>query len=77
MTVVLDRLEHRLMRVQDPHGMFFEAVFRTAEERDTIALVLRDLAGDSFELRNTPPYQAGYVAPQDAAFEEEEEEDEM
>lgn len=44
--------------------MFFDVTFRDGEERDVYALTLRELAGDSLELRNAPEYMAGF-APSD------------
>lgn len=51
--------------------MFFDVTFRNGEERDVYALTLRELAGDSLELRNAPEYMAGYTPPSDDDGDEE------
>lgn len=58
-------------QIEDAEKMFFDVTFRNGEERDIYALTLRELAGDSLELRNAPEYMAGYT-PSDEEGEEEE-----
>lgn len=55
---VLDRVDHFRMKVVHEDGMFFDCIFSTPEVRDLHALVLRELAGDSIEMRNDPQYMA-------------------
>jgi len=49
-------------------GMVFDLTFHTPEERDTVALVVRELAGANIEVQNDPQYH-----PQPPPEEEEEE----
>lgn len=48
-------------QIEDTEKMFFDISFSNGEERDVYALTLRELAGDSIELRNAPEYMAGYT----------------
>ena len=112
--VVLDRLDHCRMRLEDSNKMMVECTFRTPEAReratprespaqraprqnvrwdcralrvilsenralqtrDLWALVVRELSGDSIEMRNTDEYMAGYK-PKDTYIIQEEEDDFM
>jgi hypothetical protein len=68
---VLSRTDPCAMALTGTDGMVFDITFRTPEERDIVALVVRELAGASIELLNDPAYMP--APPQDSGEDEDEE----
>ena len=50
-TVIIDREDHYMLRLEDAEKLFFDISFKSPDERDIYAIIIRDLAGDSIELR--------------------------
>jgi hypothetical protein len=69
--VSLSRDDPRAMTVTGLDGMVFDVTFHTPEEREMVALAIRELAGASIELLNDPAYHPK-VPPPDSDEEEEE-----
>ena len=69
--VSLSRDDPRAMTVTGLDGMVFDVTFQTPEEREIVALAIRELAGASIELLNDPAYHPK-VPPPDSDEEEEE-----
>jgi hypothetical protein len=54
--VLLSRTKPNTCKLEGADGMFFDLAFASPEERDIVALAIRELAGDSIEAQNDPQY---------------------
>ena len=70
--VTLSRSDPCGMVVTGTDGMAFDITFRIPEDRDVVALAIRELAGASIELQNDPAYMPQLYDP-DAEDEDDEE----
>jgi ATP P2X receptor len=69
--VALSRDDPRAMTLTGSDGMVFDVTFQAAEDREIVAMTIRELAGDNIELKNDPQYHP--KPPADSDSEEEDE----
>lgn len=72
--VALSRADPCAMTITGTDGMVFDITFRLPEDRDVLALAIRELAGGSIELENDPAYMPVLHDP-DAEDEDDEDEE--
>jgi hypothetical protein len=68
----LSRADPCAMTLTGTDGMVFDMTFRTPEDRDIVALTVRELAGASIELLNDPAFMPELHAEDEEGDEEEE-----